>query len=150
MKKIGHLPLKPYVYKYIKDELVNGTLVYKHRVFCSDNRKNADLYFARMNSAEVDSVTIKVEMHGCNEFKMFAIATQIESEFRQKLYMYVNAQVEAGTKTVRESIREFLDRYEIEDHELSLETMYRNYNRRRKDPSNRMGGSVNRPLLFER
>lgn len=60
--------------------------------------------------------------------KRYTIARLMEYEFQRKMQLYVEAAVECGMPA-QEAINRFMDKYDLSDDDLSMETAYKRWQR---------------------
>jgi hypothetical protein len=127
-KKIMTAPVKPHIYKMLRrDYQYEGLLELNKRMhlFIHTNTKAIKRYFLIPRD---DMKTITVLMPYASEEKVYSIIRGFEREFREKLHLYVAAQVQAR-KPALEAVRCFLERYDISFEEYDYMTAYKSWQR---------------------
>lgn len=129
-------PVKPHIYKMLRrDYQYEGVLEFNKRLhlFIHTNTKAIKQYFL-ISPEDTKMKTITVLMRYINEKKLYAIIRGLEREFRDKMHVYMQAQVEAG-KPAFEAMKAFLDLYDISDEELKYSSCYKSWQRYKEEES---------------
>jgi len=92
------------------------------------NKHDWDRYFANPRPGHV-KVTLVCGRYA-HRWKLYTIARMMEYEFNRKMMLYVEAAVENGMEAA-ESIRTFMEKYDLSEEDLQLPTAYKRWQRYR-------------------
>jgi|GEM_PF-2518897 len=92
------------------------------------NKNDWDRYFEVPRPGQV-KVTVVAGQY-VRRWKLYTIARMMEYEFNRKMLIYVEAAVENGMEAA-ESIRTFMEKYDLSEEDLQLPTAYKRWQRYR-------------------
>ncbi len=129
-RKSVQFPIPTFLYKYIKTEYgyVDKVVLTHRNVIVSKNISNEEA-FAWVRKKEQGRTTITVEAFGNSCRKCYAYMRHIEKEFWGKFMAYVQAAEDNGL-FAKDNMTLFLDRYEIGEQDLKIETCKKRWVRR--------------------
>lgn len=127
MKKRIKFYVKPHVYKILRrDYNYTDVLIIKKRlhIYLDRNLDN----FQRYIQPDQELKEILIEGPDMNARKAYAIIKRIEMQFRLTMNTYVLGKVEAGYPA-RTAVRDFIEKYDLEEHEIKLDSCYKDWQR---------------------
>ncbi|AWW31853.1 hypothetical protein DN752_17895 [Echinicola strongylocentroti] len=84
-----------------------------------------------LKKKEATHVTITVVCRYAGPRKLYAVSKLLENHFNLKMMLYVEAAVEFGSDAA-EAIRSFMEKYDLSEEDLKMETAYKRWQRHQK------------------
>ncbi len=129
MNKLHKLPVKPYVYRYLENQLEGGVLKINRRVVqtIKNNTRVLD-YFEKNKDSKF---CIMVELRSSSLYTLHGLQMELSREFRDKLYSFIAISVKGGS-TAMAALRSFFEFYGITEDDYDIGSAYRTWLRERE------------------
>lgn len=91
---------------------------------------NVEVWKKYVDTTLVSQVRITVVCRYASYAKLYTLAKLLENDFKTKMMLYIEAAVESGLDA-SEAIRCFMEKYDISESDLKMETAYKRWQRYR-------------------
>lgn len=138
-----NIPVADHVYKYLvkicgKDHIIANRSSFVGSLILSLQGRNGDVRVSKTRYRKIFKADISETYWQKNGmFISSENATlfneQVDKKFRDELYRYMLMNRELDEKLFLKSMRSFLDFYEITEDDIKVETLYRDFKRKKDD-----------------
>lgn len=127
MKKQVSIFVNPHIYKVLRRDYGYQDVLIIRKRFHIYTHNNTE-YPKKFLVPNGDLKEIKMEGPDLNFRKAYAIIRNIENQFKEKMNMFILGQNKAGYPA-RSAARDFLERYDIMEEELKIDSCYKDWQR---------------------
>lgn len=138
-----NIPVANHVYKFLVARYGTDHIVASRRTFVGNlvlslHSRNNDYRRKSTGFSKIFKVTVsesfyeKLGMHITPENAML-FNQQVDSVFREELFCHAIINNTTDKKKFLKSIRSFLDVYDISEDDIKLDTLYRNFKRKKEE-----------------
>ncbi len=143
-----NIPVADHVYKYLKKRCGTDHIIASRTTFIGSQilsllTRNADLRPKKTDFAKIFKVTIPESLYGKNGMHISAenaqlFNVQIDKMFREELYIHLLILKSNDKKLYLKSMRGFLNVYDIGEDDIKMDTLYRDFKRKKDDMENNL------------
>lgn len=138
-----NIPVANHVYKFLvarygTDHITASRKTFVGNLILSLHGRNMDVDRKKIGFTKIFRITVseryyqKLGVHISTENAML-FNEQIDRSFREELFCHALINKKTEKKAVLKSIRDFLDVYDITEDDIKMDTLYRDFKRKKED-----------------